>query len=160
MAVFYSFHYDRDAERVQQIINMGALEGQTILNAQDWEAVKKKGDDAIKNWIAEQMNYKTAVVVLVGKDTSTRPWVRYEIAKAWDDKKPLVGVRVHGLKDLDGNTDTAGANPFGLVKLQNSDKTVGDYVTLHNPAGNDSKAVYASIKTNIADWAKNGYKRS
>lgn len=27
MAVFYSFHYDRDHWRVQQIMNMGALEG-------------------------------------------------------------------------------------------------------------------------------------
>lgn len=43
MAVFFSFHYDRDAWRVQQILNMGALEGQTILNAQEWEAVKSKG---------------------------------------------------------------------------------------------------------------------
>jgi hypothetical protein len=26
MAVFFSFHYERDAWRVQQILNMGALE--------------------------------------------------------------------------------------------------------------------------------------
>ena len=47
-SVFYSFHYDRDAWRVQQIIQMGALEGQPILNAQQWEEVKRKGDAAIK----------------------------------------------------------------------------------------------------------------
>ena len=27
MAVFYSFHYSRDAWRVQRVVNMGALEG-------------------------------------------------------------------------------------------------------------------------------------
>lgn len=54
-SVFYSFHYDRDAWRVQQIIRMGALEGQPILNAQEWEEVKRKGDAAIKKWIADQM---------------------------------------------------------------------------------------------------------
>ena len=47
-SVFYSFHYDRDAWRVQQIIQMGALEGQPILNAQQWEEVKRKGDAAIE----------------------------------------------------------------------------------------------------------------
>jgi hypothetical protein len=31
-SVFFSFYYDRDAWRVQQIINMGAVEGQPILN--------------------------------------------------------------------------------------------------------------------------------
>ena len=61
-SVLFSFHYDRDAWRVQQIINMGTLEGQTILNAQKWEEVKRQGDAAVKKWIADQMAYKSAVV--------------------------------------------------------------------------------------------------
>ncbi len=88
-SVFYSFHYDRDAWRVQQIIQMGALEGQPILNAQQWEEVKRKGDAAIEKWIADQMAYKSAVVVLIGAQTASRPWVRHEIAYAWDNHKPL-----------------------------------------------------------------------
>src|SRR4051812_45809107 len=107
-SVFYSFHYDRDAWRVQQIINMGALEGQTILNAQDWESVKRRGEQAIKDWIADQMKGKSAVVVLVGNQTANREWVRYEIAHAWDNYKPLVGIRIHDLENSSGNTDTAG----------------------------------------------------
>jgi hypothetical protein len=43
MAVFYSFHFSQDAWRVQQIINMGVLKSQTILNPQKWEDVKRKG---------------------------------------------------------------------------------------------------------------------
>lgn len=98
-SVFYSFHYDRDAWRVQQIIRMGALEGQPILNAQEWEEVKRKGDAAIKKWLADQMAYKSAFVVLIGAQTANRPWVRHEIAYAWDNHKPLVGIRIHGLAD-------------------------------------------------------------
>lgn len=49
MAVFYSFHFDRDSWRVQQIENMGALDGQPILNAQDWEKVKARGEAASKS---------------------------------------------------------------------------------------------------------------
>jgi hypothetical protein len=34
--VFYSFHYDRDVHRVQLVRNINALEGQPLLNSQDW----------------------------------------------------------------------------------------------------------------------------
>jgi len=38
------------------------------------------------------MAYKSAIVVLVGAETASRRWVQYEIAHAWDNYKPLVGV--------------------------------------------------------------------
>lgn len=157
-SVFYSFHYDRDAWRVQQIIQMGALEGQRILNAQDWEAVKRKGDAAIKKWIADQMAYKSAVVVLIGAQTASRPWVRYEIAYAWDKRKPLVGIRIHGLENRDGCADSYGEDPFSKVTLKGGG-TVGDFVPVYNPSGSNGQAIYADIKTNITTWVGNAYRR-
>ena len=159
MAVFYSFHYGRDAWRVQQILNIGALDSQTILNAQEWESVKRKGDAAIKQWIADQMAYKQAVVVLVGLETSTRPWVVYEIQKAWQDKRPLVGIRIHGLQNSAKAVDTPGPNPFSLIKLDTGG-TMGDYVPVHAPSGSTSGDVYASIKANLTTWVAGAYKRS
>lgn len=160
MAVFFSFHYERDAWRVQQILNMGALEGQTILNAQAWEEVKRKGDAAIENWIANQMSYKTAVVVLIGTQTAGRPWVRHEITKAWDDKRPLVGVRIHGLADQTGRTDPAGADPFAAVRFKDGSGSLADYVPVYTPSGSTSQQVHASITANLKTWAASGYKRS
>ncbi len=160
MAVFFSFHYERDAWRVQQVMNMGAVEGQPLLNSQEWEAVKKQGKSAIETYIDDQMKYKSAVVVLVGKETASREWVTYEILKAWNEKRPLVGVRIHGLKDNDQKTDSAGPNPFANVKIKDSELTLANYITLHDPAGADSNAVYASIKANLKTWADNAYKRS
>ena len=72
-SVFYSFHYDRDVHRVQLVRNIDALEGQPVLNAQDWEAVRRQGDQAIEKWIDEQMKYKKAVIVLIGAETANRP---------------------------------------------------------------------------------------
>lgn len=158
-SVFFSFHYDRDAWRVQQIIQMGALEGQTILNAQKWEEVKRQGTAAVEKWIEDQMAYKSAVVVLVGRQTASRRWVKYEIAYAWNKRKPLVGIRVHGLANRDGNTDTAGANPFAQVNLDGGG-AVSDYVPLRTPSGHNSQAVYADIKNNLSTWVDNAYKRS
>jgi hypothetical protein len=157
--VFFSFHYDRDSWRVQQIINIGALEGQPILNAQKWEEVKRQGEAAIKKWIKDQMAYKAAAVVLVGAQTATRPWVRYEIAYAWDNRKPLVGIRIHGLADRSGRTDSAGSNPFMQVTLQGGG-TVGDYVPLYSPRGLDSQAFYADISNYLTSWVNGAYKRS
>jgi hypothetical protein len=158
-AVFYSFHYERDSWRIQQILKMGALEGQPILNAQRWEEIKRRGRAAIEKWIAEQMAYKAAVVVLVGAETAKRPWVQYEIAYAWNRRRPLVGIRINGLEDATGKTDGPGGNPFAEVGLKGGG-TVGDYVPLHTPSGSDSQAVYASIKNNLTTWVDGAYTRT
>ncbi|PPF34412.1 TIR domain-containing protein [Rathayibacter sp. AY1A3] len=157
--VFYSFHYDNDAWRVQQIINMGALEGQPLLNSQEWEEVKRKGDAAIEKWIDDKMAYKKAVIVLIGSETADRRWVDYEIRKAWDAKKPLIGIRIHGLADSSGSTDSAGANPFAKVSLKDGTK-VSDYVSVITPSGSTSKDVHADIKANLATWADQAYARA
>ncbi|HMJ03248.1 MAG TPA: TIR domain-containing protein [Conexibacter sp.] len=157
--VFYSFHYERDAWRIQQILKMGALEGQPILNAQKWEEIKRRGRAAIEKWIAEQMAYKSAAVVLVGAETAKRPWVKHEIVYAWNRRKPLVGIRINGLADRARKTDSPGANPFAQIALPGGG-TVGDHVPLYTPRGSNSATVYASIKENLTTWVDGAYKRS
>lgn len=157
-SVFFSFHYDHDAWRVQQVANMGALDGQPILNSQDWEKVKRQGDAAVKRWIADQMAYKTAVV-LIGNQTAGRSWVRYEITEAWNNRKPIIGVRIHGLADRNGHTDRPGSDPFAGIKLANG-HTLADYVPVFTPSGLNSQAVYASIKSNLPGWVSRAYKRN
>ena len=156
--VFYSFHYQEDAWRVQQIRQINALEGQPILNSQDWEAVKRQGNQAIMNWIDQQMAYKRAVVVLVGGKTASRPWVQYEIKKSWREKKPLVGIRIHGLSDNYGNTTSPGANPFQQVLGYNN-------IQLHDPTvyssyGRiDTKQTHINIANNIQRWVDSAVTR-
>ena len=87
--VFLSFHYANDNSRVQQIKNMGRIEGQTVLSSNDWEQVQRQGDAAIKRWINSQMNGRSCVVVLVGSGTANRKWINYEIAQAWDEENIL-----------------------------------------------------------------------
>ena len=95
--VFYSFHYDNDVFRVQQIRNIGALEDNKPVSANEWESVKRGGEASIKKWIDDNLRYKSCVVVLVGEETANRKWVRYEIEKAWELGKGLVGVYIHNL---------------------------------------------------------------
>lgn len=158
MAVFYSFHYERDVARVMLVRNLGAIEGQPLLNPQEWEQVRRGGKPAIEKWIDEQMAYKTAVVVLVGAETANRHFVNYEIIKAWTDKRPLVGIRIHGLSSF-GNVDSPGANPFAQIKLADGGN-LGQYIPLHDPVGRDSQQVHSSISDNLKTWVSGAYKRS
>jgi MTH538 TIR-like domain (DUF1863) len=144
---------------VQQILQMGAIEGQQIMPAQDWEKVKLRGDEAVRRWIDGQMAYKVAVIVLIGSETASREFVKYEINRAWQLKKPLLGIRIHGLKDLDGKTSTYGKNPFEQFSFSDGTGSYADYVRVHDPAGGTSLEVYATIKTNLAAWVLGGYKR-
>ncbi len=146
--VYWSFYFSDDKTRIQQVLYMGAVEGQKILTGQGWEEVKKGGDAAIKRWINDEMKGKTCLVVLVGTNTSTRPWVKYEIEKAWRDKLGVVGIRIHGLRDLVSQATSArGGNPFDRIAVNG--KSLGSIVTLYDPPGANSKAVYASINENI-----------
>ena len=146
--VFYSFHYDNDVFRVQQIRNMGAIEGDEPVSKNDWETVKKGGNKAIEKWIDDNMFGKSCVVVLVGEDTHKRPWVIHEIEKAWNDGKGLVGIYIHNLKDPKTGTCSKGTNPFEQFSMKNG-KKLSDYVKCHNPKTTDA---YNDIKANLAGW--------
>jgi hypothetical protein len=43
--VFYSFHFGNDVMRVQQIRNIDVLEGNTPSTANEWESIKKNGNN-------------------------------------------------------------------------------------------------------------------
>ena len=54
------------------------------------------------------MRDKSCVIVLIGKKTAKRKWIRYEIKKAWKDGKGVVGIYIHNLKDKDGKKNIKG----------------------------------------------------
>src|SRR3989454_8788933 len=101
--VFYSFHYDNDCWRTQQVRNIGFIEGSKPVSANDWEAVRKGGDSAIEKWITNQLSGRSCTVVLVGAETAYRKWVQHEIIESWNLTKGVVGIRIHNLKDSAGD---------------------------------------------------------
>ncbi|KXU94745.1 molecular chaperone Tir [Stenotrophomonas sp. DDT-1] len=150
--VFFSFHFNNDFWRTQQVRNMGSLEGQKLYTANEWEDVKKNGSDEIEKWIDRSLIGKTCVVVLVGAETANRPWVITEIVKGWNSGKGVVGIRIDKLLDDDSRPSTAGLNPFDKVHLKSGTVPLSDHVKLVTPVGADSKAVYAHIQANIEQW--------
>lgn len=145
--VFYSFHYEKDVMRVQQIRNIGKIEENKPASPNQWEAIRRTGDEAIKRWIDENMKYRSCVIVLIGEETYRREWVRYEIKHAWETGKALMGIYIHNLKDPREGTCAKGPNPFGSFKVGNTN--MANLVPCHEP---DPRDAYGDIKRNLETW--------
>ena len=117
--VFFSFHYQNDNWRVQQVMNSqvvgSSYDRNPFLTAQEWEKVKREGDDSIKRWIKEQMRGASVLCVLIGSKTASRRWVQFEMEHAQSEKMGLLGVFIHQIKDSNGDTSSKGLNPFETV---------------------------------------------
>jgi hypothetical protein len=148
--VFYSFHYKPDSHRAAKVRNIGTITGNTPASDNDWEEIKKGGDAAIKTWINGQLTGRTCAVVLVGAQTAGRKWINYEIKKAWDDGKGVLGIYVHNLTDLWGATTDMGANPFD--KFTVGTQGLASIVKCYNPPYTTSSYVYNHIADNVAGW--------
>lgn len=105
---FFSFHYIPDSVRASQVRQIGRIEGNPPARDNDWETVVGGGEAAIKKWIAGQMEGKTCAIVLVGENTANRKWINHEIAEAWNRGLGVVGIRIHGLKNFDGDIASQG----------------------------------------------------
>jgi len=93
---------------------------------------------------------RSCLVVLIGKTTSTRKWVKYEIQKAYELNKGIVGIYIHKLKDENGEQTGKGSNPFFSV-LTNDGKRLSGYVKCFDSKYSTSQYVYDDISNNIED---------
>src|SRR4051812_25318912 len=149
---FYSFHFAPDNWRASQVRQMGVIEGNAPVSDNDWEAVKRGGDDAIKRWIDGQMSGKSCAIVLIGSNTANRKWINYEIVKAWDDRKGVLGVYIHNLRGNDKNQSARGGNPFDYITLGENGRKLSTVIKSYDPPHSDSTQVYAYIQENLSHW--------
>ena len=148
--VFYSFHYKPDNWRAAQVRNIGSIEGNSPASDNEWEDVKNGGDIAIKGWIAGQMSFRSCTVVLVGENTANRKWINHEIVKSWVDGMGVVGIRIHGLKNVAGFESNKGPNPFNFITHGILSKKLSTIVKCYDPVGRTSNQRYAWISKNLA----------
>lgn len=147
---FFAFHYKVDRWRAAQVRNIGVVDGGKIVGDNSWEETKPSRASILR-WIRSEMLGKSALVVLIGEDTWSRPWVRKEIEIARDLGKRLLGIRIHKLKDEDGQTSRRGKNPFDYV-LDSRGRPLSESVEVFDPPGKGSRAVYRAITEKLAEW--------
>ena len=63
-----------------------------------WERRQIEGPEAVKRLIREGVQYTSAVCVLIGTQTWSRRWVRYEVARSVIDDRGLLAVHLNGIR--------------------------------------------------------------
>ena len=98
---------------------------------------KRVSNAVLERLLRMKISWASTVVVLIGKDTHARPWVNWEIDKAHEQGKRIVGVYARGGTEADvppslekygsalvaWNTDSIMSAIDGKHEFQNPDGT-------------------------------------
>jgi antiphage defense system Thoeris ThsB-like protein len=111
---FFSFNYEEDVWRAGVVRKSGALNDEDVefIDGSLWEKAKTQGDDAIKKLIAGALDRSSVTAVLIGANTASRRWVKYEIDESIRLGKGLFGVHIYKIKDQNQKESTQGTNPL------------------------------------------------
>ena len=116
--VFFSFDWD-DVFRANVVRNSWVTKDRKaagrFIDKADIEVLKRPSNEAIKNWINQQLQGTSVTCVLIGAETYKSKWVIYEIEESISRGNGLLGVYIHRIKDLKDQTTTRqGSNPLSL----------------------------------------------
>ncbi len=112
--VFFSFHFENDIWRANQVRNSNVVAGADaagFFDHSEYAEAKNKGDENIRRLIREKLSGTSVTVVLIGSETATRPFVQYEIERSISGRNGLLGVYIDHLKDQNGRTSARGPKP-------------------------------------------------
>ena len=152
--VFFSFHYENDAWRANQVKNSWVTqdrEAAGFFNASLEEEAKTKGEAAIKKLIDDALKGVSVTAMLIGSDTANRKYVLYELEKSYAEGKGIVGIRIHNFKNQKAETSTAGTN--SLEKVSGASKPLSSIFTTYEWVADDGRA-------NLGAWIEDAAKRA
>ena len=166
--VFFSFHYQDDIWRVNQIRHVGVTrdwEALPFLDAASWEAVKRRGETAIKEWIDRQLDGTGVTVVLIGSRTAERKYVRYEIEESHRRRNGLLGIRIHKLENQHLETAKRGRNPFAdITTIVDEPQVLGLWTEKVRKSLSQIYSVYDWIEhegyKNIGNWIEDAARKA
>jgi hypothetical protein len=118
--VFFSFYYeDVKTFRANVVRNHWLTKKDSqdagFFDASIWEDAKRHGNDAVKRLINSNLENTSVTCALIGSQTWSRPWVRYEILKSYDRDNLLFGVHINSIKDKNQQTFFHGPNVFDYL---------------------------------------------
>ena len=118
--VFFSFHYQRDIWRVNQIRNIPNVMRCSAAGFQDaslWEDAKGRGEAAIKRLIDNGLMNTSVTVVCIGAKTAGRKYINYEIEQSMLRGNGIVGIQIHHIEPINKGDVVWTTTPQGLVEI-------------------------------------------
>lgn len=93
IGVFISYYYECDHEIAKEItktINEDRLNIFTVVK----EHEKRKDSKTIKNWVDREIKKTKITILLISKETHTRPYVSYEVEKSISNGNTIIPVLI------------------------------------------------------------------
>jgi hypothetical protein len=106
---FFISHHHKDDGQVSKLTELLNGRGYDVRNSsvrmkpenQKRMAENRVSDKVIERILRMKISWAGTTVVLIGKDTHTRPWVNWEIDQANEQGKRIVGVYIRGGTEAD-----------------------------------------------------------
>jgi hypothetical protein len=153
--VFFSFHYDdvktfrANVVRNHSLLKESGTAG--FFDASIWEDAELHGSDAVKRLINTSLINTSVTCVLIGSQTWSRRWVRYEILKSYERGNKIFGIHINSIKDKNNQTFLKGPNPFDYLGFYiDSQGKVNNYQDRNGP---DWK-IYNDLTPTIGNFDK------
>jgi hypothetical protein len=154
--VFISHHHadDKKVDQLTELLNNGGSDVRNSsvrmkpANQRRMEEGRVK-DETIRRLLRMKISWASTVVVLIGKDTHTRPWVNWEITEAAQQGKRIVGVYAHGGTDAE-KPDALEQYGSAIVAWNTEsimDAIEGKNNSFQNSDGSSRDAVHVGTKT-------------
>jgi hypothetical protein len=120
---YFAFHFD-DIMRVNNVRQAWKIDHpdaplmRSFYDSSLWEKRQLEGPESLKKLIRDGVEYTSAVCVLVGSQTWSRRWVRYEIARAVVDDRGLLAVHLNNIRHhVRRQPDACGPNPLACMAI-------------------------------------------
>jgi len=122
--VFFSFHYQNDIFRVNTVRNhfltKSGYTDSGYFDSSLWETAKSKSPECLKRMINDGLEGTTVTAILIGTETASRPWVKYEIEQSIKRGNALLGIYIHNITCLKTRSTTSqGRNLLNNFVCQN-----------------------------------------
>ncbi len=112
--VFFSFHFDHDVWRANQVRNSNVVLGADVagfFDHSEYAEAKRYGQEGIATMILRHLDRTTVTVVLIGTHTASRPWVKFEIDESVRRNNGFLGIYIHHLEDQNKLSSAPGPKP-------------------------------------------------
>lgn len=156
--VFYSFCYSDDINRTMVVRNRWVTQGSQmisgIIDKAEFEKIKKRGDQAVYDWIDKQLEGTSVTAVLIGSNTLDRNFVQYEIRQSIERGNAVIGVHINNIKDIQTLKTSAKGNVHTIIGYyQNDSPAYFDHIC---------NGIYDYIQddgyTNLGKWVEKAAK--